>query len=173
MSSDTDPSAPAPPTKPHLEVTPDDVALSFRPWGPAIPADPSVPPPPPEDPLDPIFTDDALFTLVQALPPGATDTDDRKLRRKIAALHLLRSLDAQQPVEATLAAQAVLFHYHTMAALHRAARMPQPTDTSAGYDMAAAGRASTLYVRLLNALAKQQELSPVPRPASGRPRWRR
>jgi hypothetical protein len=149
------------------------MALSFRPWDPANPADPRLPPPPPEDPLDPIFTDDTLFTLIQALPAGATDPADRKLRRKVAAMHLLRSLDAQQPVEAALATLAVLFHYNAVDALRSAARSPQPTETSAGNQTARAGRASTLFCRLLNELARKQDQPPNLLPSLGKPRWRR
>ncbi len=113
-----------PPDTNHLDITAEDVAAAFRPWAapdPASPPDPTTPRPPAEDPLDPIFTDDTLYSLIQAIPTAATDTVDHKVARKIAAIHMLRSLDAQQPVEAALAIQAVLFHYASVAALHRTA----------------------------------------------------
>ena len=173
MNSDAPNPTPPPPPNSHLEVTAEDLALSFRPWDPANSADPQLPSPPPEDPLDPVFTDDTLFTLIQALPAAATDPADRKLRRKVAAMHLLRSLDAQQPVEAVLATQAVLFHYNAMDALRCAARSPQPTETSAGHQTARAGRACTLFCRLLNELAKKQDHPANLLPSLEKPRWRR
>jgi hypothetical protein len=159
----------------YLEITAEDVAASFRPWAdpkPASPSDPAAPRPPDDDPLDPLFTDDTLHSLVRALPTSATDTADDKLRRKFAAMHLLRSLDAQQPVEAALATQAVLFHYASMAALRRATRSPPASEISAGYETASAARASTLFCRLLHELAwKQRPANAMP--ARDKPRWRR
>lgn len=163
-----------PPAISHLEITADDVAAGFRQWvSPlsASPPDPMTPPPPDDDPLGSLFIDDTLHAMVQALPVGATDTADAKLRRKAAALRLLRSLDAQEPVEAALASQAVLFHYASVAALRRATRMPPFTNVMAGYETASAARASTLFCRLLHELTLRQRPSP-PAPRD-MPRWRR
>jgi hypothetical protein len=160
----------------HLEVTPEDVAASFRHWAdpnPVSPADTTTPRPADEDPLDPIFTDDTLHALLQALPSAATDTADHKLRRKFAAIQLLRSLDAQEPVEAALATQAVLFHYASLAALRRAMRSPPSSEISAGYETASAARASTLFCRLLHELTWKQRPMPNAMPARSKPRWRR
>jgi hypothetical protein len=163
-----------PPGTSHLDVTDDDVAASFRPWVSPHSASPSDPmtPPPDDDPLGSLFIDDTLHALVQALPAGATDTVDAKLRRKAAALHMLRSLDAQEPVEAALASQAVLFHYASVAALRRATRMPPFTNIMAGYETASAARASTLFCRLLHELALRQRPASPPAPRDT-PRWRR
>jgi hypothetical protein len=166
-----------PPTTPsHLEITDEDIAASFRPWaapGSEPPADSAVPHPIDGDPLDPIFADDALYAMVQALPTSHVDTADRKLRRKASAMHLLRSLDAQQPVEAALATQAVLFHYASLAALRRATRSPPASEVSAGFETASAARASALFCRLLHELAAKQESIPNTKPAPSKPRWRR
>jgi hypothetical protein len=163
-----------PPGERHLEITAEDVAAAFRPWvdpNPASPSDPASPRLPDADPLDPLFLDDTLLSLVQALPAGATDPAESKLRRKFAAMHLLRSLDARQPVEAALATQAVLFHYASLAALRRATRSPPHSSMSAGYETASAARASTLFCRLLHELSwKQQPRNPLP--ARNKPRWR-
>jgi hypothetical protein len=156
------PPQPQPPDPDHLEVTQDDVALSFRPFvapDPNAPPDPTIPRPPDEDPLDPIFTDDTLHSLVHALATAGTDTADEKLRRKVASMHLLRSLHAQQPVEAALATQAVLFHYASVAALSR--------------EIGSAAKASTLFSRLLHELAWKQTPMPYAFPARSKPRWRR
>jgi hypothetical protein len=146
------------PSPPSTTSTRGDIALDFRSWSPpdpAAPQNPRLPPPSNEDPLDPIFTDDTLLALVKALPAAATDNSDDKLRRKAAAMHLLRSLDAQQPVEAALANQAVLFHYAALAALRRAALPDQPANIS-HREIASAGRATALFCRLLHELAWKQ-----------------
>jgi hypothetical protein len=164
-----------PPAISHLDVTDDDVAASFRPWvSPlsASPSDPTTQPPPDDDPLGSLFIDDTLHALVQALPAGATDTADAKLRRKAAALKLLRSLDAQEPIEAALASQAVLFHYASVAALRRATRMPPSSNVMAGYETASAARASNLFCRLLHELTLKQRPASPPAPRD-MPRWRR
>src|SRR6185437_284783 len=118
------------------DITPEDTVIAFRPWDPAHPASPNLPPLPPEDPFDPVFTDETLLSIVQGMAFGATDTAEQKTKRKFAAMHLLRSLDAQQPVEAALASLAVLAHHAALAAYRRAARVPQPTVASAGQDSA-------------------------------------
>ena len=169
------PTPPQPPDTDHLEVTQDDVALSFRPFvapDPNAPPDPTIPRPPDEDPLDPIFTDDTLHSLVHALATAGTDTADEKLRRKVASMHLLRSLDAQQPVEAALATQAVLFHYATVAALRRAA-VPDQFSDILSREIGSAAKASTLFSRLLHELAWKQTPMPYAFPARSKPRWRR
>lgn len=169
------PTQPQPPDPDHLEVTQDDVARSFRPFvapDPNSPPDPTIPRPPDEDPLDPIFTDDTLHSLVHALATAGTDTADEKLRRKVASMHLLRSLDAQQPVEAALATQAVLFHYATVAALRRAA-VPDQFSDILSREIGSAAKASTLFGRLLHELAWKQTSMPHAFPARSKPRWRR
>jgi hypothetical protein len=164
-----------PPGERHLEITADDLAASFRPWAdpnPGSPSDSSLPRPPEANPLDPLFIDDTLLSLAQALPAGASDSAEDRLRRKTAAMHLMGSLDAQQPVEAALATQAVLFHYASLAALRRATRSPPSSDISAGYETASAARASTLFCRLLHELSwKQRPGNPLPKWST--PRWRR
>ncbi len=170
-----DPTPPEPPDTGHLEITQDDVALSFRPFvapDPNSPPDPTTPRPPDEDPLDPVFTDDTLHSLVHALATAGTDTADEKLRRKVASMHLLRSLDAQQPVEAALATQAVLFHYASVAALRRAA-VPDQFSDILSREIASAAKASTLFSRLLHELAWKQTPMPYAFPARSKPRWRR
>jgi hypothetical protein len=172
---DPSPTPPSPPDKRHLEITQNDVATCFRPWAaptPASPSDPAAPRPPDEDPLDPIFTDDTLHALVAALPAATADTPASKLRRKVAAMHLLRSLDAQQPVEAALATQAVIFHYAAKAALRRAAAPDQFSDII-GREMASAAKASSQFSRLLHELAWKQKQVPNMVPPRSKPRWRR
>ena len=169
------PIPPEPPDTDRLQITQDDVARSFRHWAapdPNAPPDPTTPRPPDEDPLDPIFTDDTLHSLVHALATAATDTGDEKLRRKVAAMHLLRSLDAQQPVEAALATQAVLFHYATVAALRRAA-VPDQFSDNLSREIGSAAKASTLFSRLMHELAWKQSSTPYALPARSKPRWRR
>ncbi len=166
----------SPPNASHLEVTAEDIAASFRPWAAPdseTPADPAAPDPIDVDPLDPIFTDDALYAMVQAIPTFHADTAERRLRRKASAMHLLRSLDAQQPVEAALATQAVLFHFASLAALRRATRSPASSEISAGFETASAARASALFCRLLHELAWKQEAISNTKPAPSKPRWRR
>jgi hypothetical protein len=163
------PTSPLPPdTSP---VTQHDLATAFRPWDPAAAREARLPVPSDEDPLDPIFTEEVLRSLIEALPHGPTDTPTDKLRRKVAAMHLLRSLDAQQPVEAALAAQAVLFHHATMAAGRRAARTDPPTESTAAYETATAARASTLFCHLVRELERKQ-FSQTPRVSRSKPRWR-
>lgn len=74
-----------------------------------------------QDLLDPIFTDDLLHALAGALPSPENDTDERKARRRAAAVVAIRSFDVQQPVEAMLAAHAVLAHHFTLECYRRAA----------------------------------------------------
>jgi hypothetical protein len=163
-----------PPTSPppdNSPVTQHDLATAFRAWDPVAAREAKLPALPDEDPLDPIFTEDVLRALIEALPHGPTDTPADKLRRKAAAMRLLRSLDAQQPIEAALATQAVFFHHAAMAAGRRAARTDPPTETLAAYETATAARASTLFCHLVRELERKQ-FSQTPRVARSKPRWR-
>src|ERR1700730_7243757 len=81
-----------------------------------------------EHPFEGFFTDDMLHALVHALPSGDTDTAEEKYQHRAAAIPLLRSFDAQQPVEAALATQAVLAHHAALAAFRRAAQPAQFSD---------------------------------------------
>jgi hypothetical protein len=111
---------------------------------------------PEADPFDATFTDDALRALVEALPAGASDTADDKLCRKAAAMHLLRSLDAQHPIEAALATQAVLAHYWSVAAFHRATTSGHLPGTTAS-EIDTALRSSERFCHLLNELDRWQD----------------
>jgi hypothetical protein len=184
-TSDPRPTFPPPPAASHLEVTQDDVAACFRPWSaseasvtddqgsPATGQSASGPPDifGDEDPLDPVFTDDILHALIHALPSAATDTAEEKLRHKAAAIHLLRSLDAQQPVEAALATQAVLAHHAALAAFRRAAQPTQFSDIT-GRETGSAARMSTQFRFLLRELSDRKD-HPVHLPKWEHPRWRR
>jgi hypothetical protein len=182
---DLRPTSPPPPDASRLEVTQDDVAACFRPWSasegnvtddqasPAAGQSASGPPDifGDEDPLDPVFTDDILHALIHALPSAATDTAQEKLRHKAAAIHLLRSLDAQQPVEAALATQAVLAHHAALAAFRRAAQPTQFSDIT-GRETGSAARMSTQFRFLLRELSDRKD-HPVHLPKWEHPRWRR
>jgi hypothetical protein len=183
---DLRPTSPPPRDTDHLEVTQDDVAACFRPWaaaeGTATHDQPSPAPEQPgasatsdmagdEDPLDPVFTDDILHALIHALPSADTDTDQEKHRHKAAAIHLLRSLDAQQPIEAALATQAVLAHHAALAAFRRAAQPGQFSDIT-GRETGSAARMSTVFRFLLRELSDRKD-HPVHLPKWEHPRWRR
>jgi hypothetical protein len=161
------------PTDTTPDITPEDIAIALRPWDPEHPASPNLPPPPPEDPFDPVFTDETVLAIVQGIAFDDTDSAEQKDKRKLAAMHLLRSLDAQQPVEAALATQAVLAYHAALAAYRRAARSPQATAASAGQDTAHAARMSTIFCKLLHELRDKQQSSLNQLPSKGRPRWRR
>jgi hypothetical protein len=109
---------------------------------------------PEEDPFDTFFTDETLRVLVQALPVTSTDTADDTLRRNAAAMHLLRSLDVGHPVEAALATQAVLAHFWSIAAFHRATACLLPGTTASEIDTAL--RSSNRFCQLLNELDRWQ-----------------
>jgi hypothetical protein len=109
---------------------------------------------PAEDPFDTFFTDETLRAIVQALPVTPTDTADDRLRRNAAAMHLLRSLDAGHPVEAALATQAVLSHFWSVAAFHRATACLLPGTTASEIDTAL--RSSDRFCQLLNELDRWQ-----------------
>ncbi len=185
-ASDPRPTFPPPPDTAHLEVTQDDVAACFRPWavleGASTNDRRSPTPDQPgasgasgmagdEDPLDPVFTDDILHALIHALPSADTDTAQEKLRHKAAAIRLLRSLDAQQPIEAALATQAVLAHHAALAAFRRAAQPGQFSDIT-GRETGSAARMSTQFRFLLRELSDRKD-HPVHLPKWEHPRWRR
>jgi hypothetical protein len=109
---------------------------------------------PEADPFDTFFTDETLRAIVQALPVTATDTAEDRLRRNAAAMHLLRSLDAGHPVEAALATQAVLSHFWSVAAFHRAAACLLPGTTASEIDTAL--RSSDRFCQLLSELDRWQ-----------------
>ena len=109
-----------------------------------------------EDPLEGFFTDDILHALVHALPSGDTDTAEEKYQHKAAAIHLLRSFDAQQPVEAALATQAVLAHHAALAAFRRAAQPAQFSDITSR-ETGSAARMSTQFRFLLRELDHRQD----------------
>src|SRR5690242_5673098 len=75
---------------------------------------PVAPRAPVDDQIDPLFTDDLLHALAVALPTPERQTEGQQHRRSAAAVVALRSFDARGPVEAMLAAQAVLAHHFTM-----------------------------------------------------------
>jgi hypothetical protein len=116
---------------------------------------------PKEDPFDTFFTDETLRAIVQALPVTETDTADDRLRRNAAAMHLLRSLDAGHPVEAALATQAVLSHFWSVAAFHRATTSGLHPGTTAS-EIDTALRGSDRFCQLLSELDRWQgNVSPV------------
>jgi hypothetical protein len=156
----------------QLEITPDDVAACFRPWTGA----PSPEGEPPdqadhEDPLPPVVAADILHSLVSSLAAGVKDTPEDKLRRKAAALHMFRRLDAQQPVEAALATHAVLAHYAAVAAFRRSGLPGQFSDITSR-ENGSAIRMSKEFRSLLGALESLQD-QPSLLPARNQPRWRR
>jgi hypothetical protein len=110
---------------------------------------------PEQDPFDTFFTDETLHAIVQALPVIATDTADDRLRRNAAAMHLLRSLDAGHPVEAAIATQAVLSHFWSVAAFHRATSAGQLPGTTAS-EIDTALRSSDRFCQLLSELDRWQ-----------------
>jgi hypothetical protein len=110
-----------------------------------------LPPPSEADPLDQLFADDTLQALAQAIPAERADTAEHKIRRGAAAMHLLRSLDPQHPIEVALATQAVLSHYCSVAAFRRATAYGQPADTTAR-EIENALRASEHFTNLLHEL---------------------
>jgi hypothetical protein len=186
MDTSDSPRPPPPPNTSHLEVTDDDVAACFRPWAAppeasshGLPSDAADQPAASgssdmagdEDPLDPVFTDDILHALIHALPAADTDTAQEKLRHKAAAIQLLRSLDAQQPIEAALATQAVLAHHAALAAFRRAAQPGQFSDIT-GRETGSAARMSTVFRFLLRELNDRKD-HPVHLPKREHPRWRR
>ncbi len=109
---------------------------------------------PKEDPFDTFFTDETLRAIVEALPVTPTDTADDRLRRNAAAMHLLRSLDAGHPVEAAIATQAVLAHFWSVAAFHRATACLLPGTTASEIDTAL--RSSDRFCQLLGELDRWQ-----------------
>ena len=132
----------------RLEVSRDGAAPADAPPSP-VPAED-------EDLLEGLFTDDILHALVHALPSGDTDTAEEKYQRKAAAIHLLRSFDAQQPVEAALATQAVLAHHAALAAFRRAAQPAQFSDITSR-ETGSAARMSTQFRFLLRELDQRQD----------------
>jgi hypothetical protein len=79
-----------------------------------------------EDRLPPLFTDDLLRTLMVSLPATEQETIEQKTDRVTAAIIALRSFDAQEPIEAMLAAHVVLAHHAALACYRRAAQENQP-----------------------------------------------
>jgi hypothetical protein len=78
------------------------------------------------DRLPPLFTDDLLRTLMVSLPATAQETVEQKTDRVTAAIIALRSFDAQEPIEAMLAAHVVLAHHAALACYRAAAQENQP-----------------------------------------------
>jgi hypothetical protein len=173
-----------PPDTAHLQITQEDRTACFRPWTAPLPhdqdanTDPQPQDPAPEtqatdeaDPLDPLFTDDLLHTMLHAIPSPETDTAEHKFRRKAAAMVLLRALDAQEPVEAAIAAHAVLAHHAALASFRRAAQ-PNQSPAFADRQSGTAAILSGAFCRLLHALEWRQNQTPLP-VSQDEPRWRR
>jgi hypothetical protein len=100
-------------------------------------------------------TDTTLDILLAALPPAPHDTDERRQCRAAAAAVLLRSLDAEEPIEEVLATQAVLAYHATMECLRRAVRDDLPPAISSRLT-ARAARLSLMFIRTLNTLDRRQ-----------------
>ena len=124
-----------------------------------------------QDPLDPLFTDDLLHTMVHAIPSPDTDTAEQKHRRKAAAMVLLRALDAQEPVEAAIAAHAVLAHHAALTSFRRAAQ-PNQSPAFADRQNGTAAILSGAFCRLLHTLEWRQNQTPLSI-SQDEPRWRR
>jgi hypothetical protein len=170
LTPDSRPTFPPSPDTACLEASRDGSAIRGRPG--ATPAaahtgdQPSTAPEQPaagppdladaEDSFEGFFTDDILHALVHALPSGDTDTAEEKYQHKAAAIHLLRSFDAQQPVEAALATQAVLAHHAALAAFRRAAQPAQFSDMTSR-ETGSAARMSTQFRFLLRELDHRQD----------------
>jgi hypothetical protein len=86
------------------------------------------PDPEEKDPLHPLFTDDLLQTMTASLPSTEQEPEHQKTRRMAAAVIALRSLDAQEPIQAMLATHVVLAHHAVMQCYRRAAQENQPPD---------------------------------------------
>ena len=107
----------------------------------------------------PALPEDHLDTMVAALPPTEHDDDERQLRRATAAVVLLRSLGAREPIEAILATQAVLAHHTVMQCLRRSARAGQPAALTSRL-LGRAPALSNAFVRTVHALRRRQNERP-------------
>ncbi len=117
---------------------------------------PQTPHPPADDPIDPLFTDDLLHALAIALPSPEQETEGQQHRRRAAAVVALRSFDAREPVEATLATHAVLAHHFTMECYRRAANSSQTPNLNTRLLGTAAMLSRTLG-GTLHTLARRQD----------------
>jgi hypothetical protein len=93
---------------------------------------------------DTILPDDPLAAMLAPIERG---TDQQRHRGAAAAAVLLRSLDAQEPIEAVLATQAVLAHRTAMQCLRSVA---QQHDLPAALASRLLGRAATLSNAMLS-----------------------
>jgi hypothetical protein len=112
------------------------------------------------DALDPTFTDDLLHSLAVALPSPDQETRECKARRLAAAVVVLRSLDAQQPVEAMLATHAVLAHHFALECYRRAATSSQTAELNTSLLGTAAMLSRTLGATV-QALRNPRDVEPI------------
>ena len=116
---------------------------------------------PAADPLgDPEFTQDLLECLFTALPTHPADTEPTRLRRRAATVSGLHALDAREPIEAMLAAHALLAHHAAMDSYRRAGAGEMPPEL-AGRLRGNAAMLSRTFCSMLHAL-NQRQAPPVP-----------
>jgi hypothetical protein len=108
------------------------------------------------DPLPPLFTDDLLGTMMASLPAPERETVEAKTDRVTAAIIALRSFDAQEPIEAMLAAHVVLTHHAALACYRRAAQDNQPPALASRLFGSAANLSRTL-TGMLRSLDQRQD----------------
>jgi hypothetical protein len=113
-------------------------------------------PPDKEDPLPPLFTDDLLHAMVSALPAPDDETPQQMGLRIAAAVVALRSLDAQEPIEAMLATHVILAS-QAAHACYRHAGKPNQTPALASRYFGNATNLTRTAIGVLRALEQRQD----------------
>ncbi len=111
-----------------------------------------------DDALDPVFTGDLLHAVMASIPVTDLDGDERRQRRQAATVSALRALDAQEPIEAMLAAHAVLAHHAAMTCYQRAARFSHHSPLSLRM-LGDAAALSRTFCSLLETLGRRRARS--------------